>query len=143
MILDISFDGLGDNLAYSTLPERCAEKGEKFYLHSSVQHLLKTNPEVFELIWKSNPYFKGFSNKMYDSGGRFHKTDSNSDKSVVWQLERLNGFSPKNKYPKIYCNLQKIKELENATIIDLNSFHYYKALIAKKNNSLVVNPAAF
>ena len=132
MICDVWYFGLGDSLAFSTLPERCHEKGVEFYLHERVkQHFLQNNnPEIFDLVWRSNPYFKGFTTDSPNAGNT--QKSKVSDYSIVWQFEKLHGFNPVNHYPKIYCKLKKLKEFENATVIDLNSFHFYKQYSSQK-----------
>jgi len=133
MILDVRYFGLGDSLAFSTLPERCHENSIDFYLYEQTKQHFKpdNNPEIFDLVWKYNPYFKGFSKEEINAGN-IYKSSDKSTKSIVWQFEELHGFIPKNHYPKIYCKLENIKELENSVVIDLNSYHFYKQYCNKK-----------
>ncbi len=138
MILDIRYFGLGDSLVFSTIPERCAEKGIDFYLsESSRQHFTPSgNPQVFDIVWKSNPYFKGFSDGKI-TGGNMYKSKESVTESIVYQMERLHGFSPVNKYPKIYIELEKIPELENVTLVDVNCFAIYEEMW--RNRDLLVS----
>lgn len=119
MICNIRYNGLGDSLAFSTLPERCHEAGIDFYLSTKSKNLHDSNPQVFDLVWKSNPYFKGFSYDPINAGSQY-KSKTTTKESIVYQFERMHGFTPKNKYPKIYVELEKLPELKEITIIDLN-----------------------
>jgi len=134
MILLVRYFGLADSLAFSTIPERCNEKGIKFYLSESTRQHFEPggNPEVFDVIWKSNPFFCGFLDGKIN-GGNMYKSNKRRTESMIYQMERLHGFKPKNIYPKIYCKLGKIKELENTLVIDLNSYHLYKVYCSKKD----------
>lgn len=132
MILDIRWNGLGDSLAFSTLPECCNTKGIDFYLHKSVKALLENNQQVFDLVWRSNPYFKGFSDEKVNGGNMF-KSKTSTKESIVYQMERLHGFNPVNKYPKIYIHLKDMPEVKDITLIDLNSHAVRKELWEKRD----------
>lgn len=136
MVCNIRYNGLGDSLAFSTLPERCHEAGIDFYLSNTSKNLHDPNPQVFDLVWKSNPYFKGFSDDPINAGSKY-KSATSLEESIVYQFERMHGFAPKNKYPKIYAHLQKLPELENITIVDINSFAISKELW--RNRDLLVS----
>ena len=132
MICDIRYNGLGDSLAFSTLPERCHEAGIDFYLHNRVQKLHERNTQVFDIVWKFNPYLKGFSGENINAGNIF-KSKTSTTESIVYQFERMHGFNPVNKYPKIYIELKEIPEIKNITLIDLNSFAICKELWEKRD----------
>jgi hypothetical protein len=132
MILDISFNGLGDSLAFSTLPERCHENGIDFYLSNSVRKLHERNTQVFDIVWKANPYFKGFSDGEINAGNMY-KSKTSLEESIVYQMERMHGFNPINKYPKIYIELKEMPEIKDITLIDLNSFAVCKELWEKRD----------
>jgi len=133
-VLEIIYHGLGDSLAWSTLPERYGS----LCLHESYKDLIRSNPEIYDLIWKPNPYFLGFSNKVPNIGNRFSKTKRCFPQSVTWQLERLHGFIPKSKYPKLYLDLKYAPN--GMTIIDLNcrrNFLYFKSIINVLKDNII------
>ncbi|MEK9767534.1 MAG: hypothetical protein VW683_01325 [Betaproteobacteria bacterium] len=109
------FGGLGDNLMFSTLPERFAEIGKDFYIY-------KKNPfrnnEIKELVWDMNPYVKGYDTSpnigFQRTGNPYIPKADNQIKSV----EIHHGFEPKNEYGKIYYEPKELSDLEDKVIID-------------------------
>jgi len=55
-ILYVNYGGLGDHLAFSTLPEVCDKNGYDFYLSDKTKF---RDNEIFQLIYNINPFFKG------------------------------------------------------------------------------------
>jgi len=53
IIISQPWGGLGDNLQYSTLPELFSKKGYDVYISNNNK---VRNNEIFDLIWKMNPY---------------------------------------------------------------------------------------
>ena len=45
--------GLGDNLAYSNLPQLYSQAGKEFYI-SRFNYV--RNKEIYDLVWKRNPF---------------------------------------------------------------------------------------
>lgn len=62
LIFKLEFVGLGDNLFYSALPRLQKEQGLADKDHLSDQSNFY-NPQLFDLVWKSNPYLDGLSDK--------------------------------------------------------------------------------
>jgi len=56
IIISQPWGGLGDNLHYSTLPELFSNKGYDVYISNNNK---VRNSEIFDLVWKMNPYIKG------------------------------------------------------------------------------------
>lgn len=133
-IFGIKHHGLGDSLAMSTLPERLTkEHGQecKFY-EPDIKNF--KNREIFDLVWKRNPYIKGLSNTYPNSGCTAGGTPSDAN-TVVWHMERLHGLFPENQIPRIYYDPTFLPEINGVTIIDINSFHYLKGI--KKNKEKI------
>lgn len=143
-ILHQPWGGLGDNLQYSTLPERFSELGYEVYI--SDKNACR-NFEIFELVWKLNPYVKGISSESANIGESFFvknvviKIKNNktgkivdkvasmhsrykraySNKSIIYNQEALHGFDPKNETPKIYYKPKTIHDFQDKIFIDLSA----------------------
>lgn len=65
IIISQEWGGLGDNLQYSILPELYSNEGYDVYISSNNNC---RNNEIFEIVWKSNPYIKGVSLKKPNAG---------------------------------------------------------------------------
>ena len=131
-IFGIKHHGLGDSLAFSTIPERLSKEHSKscFFYDQDINSF--KNKEIYGLVWGMNPYIKGVTNIYPNCGGNIGGTPSD-EHTVVWHFEKLHGLEPKNETPKIYYEPKIIDELKDVTIIDLNSFHYYKAISENKD----------
>jgi len=131
-IFGIKHHGLGDSLAFSTIPQRFTEeKGLNCYFYEyDIQNF--KNKEIYNLVWGMNPFIKGITNIYPDSGGNIGSTKSD-EHTVVWHFERLHGLEPKNEIPKIYYEPKVLEELKEYTIIDVNSFHYYKKIFENRH----------
>lgn len=132
-VFGIKHHGLGDSLAFSHLPERFTkESGEQCYFYENdISHF--KNQEIYNLVWAMNPYMKGLTDIRPNSGGVIGTSIVKDSKTVVWNYEIKHGFKPKNLCPKIYYEPKEIEKLKDVTIIDLNSFHYYKAILQNRH----------
>lgn len=112
--------GLGDHLQYSTLPEEFSKLGKDFYLH---KNCLYRNKEIYELIWKLNPYVKGFSEEPPNAGEEHFCNNKivPSNSNYIHFIESRNGITSNNKFPKIYYKPKLIPELQNVCLIDMGS----------------------
>jgi len=122
MVLLLKWGGLGDSLAFSTLPELCYKNNMDFYLSSQSKNIFRNN-EIFDLVWKHNPYFKGFSDKA-PNAGNIHISNSgrkNDNDSIVQCFETIYFKESVNKYPRIYYDFKYIEKYKNYTIVDLTS----------------------
>ena len=107
--------GLGDHLALSTLPEEFTKLGHDVYIHNNY---LVRNDEIFNLVWGMNPFIRGFSDQMPNSGHIFSHAPNGS---IPWMkhIEMLNGINSNNLSPRIYRNHNIIDSLQNKTILNL------------------------
>ena len=120
IIISQPWGGLGDNLQYSTLPELFSKKGYDVYISNNNK---VRNNEIFDLIWKMNPYIKGISN---DNQGiiiganiqnRWPKAEYNY--FFIHRIEIGHGHLATNLYPKIYYLPKNIVEYSKFTVIDI------------------------
>lgn len=121
-ILFQPWGGLGDNLQFSTLPEKFSKLGYEVYI--SDKNIYR-NSEIYELVWKLNPYIKGISTEKHNIGEtgiyrRIHQT-----KSIVYNQEACHGIEPENEIPKIYYKPKTIDEFQDKIFVDLSSKSNY------------------
>mgnify|MGYP001810084150 CR=1 FL=1 len=112
--------GLGDNLLYSTLPEKFAAIGKKFYVSS--QNVVR-NQSTFDLVWGRNPYVHGVIDAPVNAGDRSYAQYASSPKilNIISRIEAAHGFDPSGLVPKLYFQPKFIEELADKIIIDVNS----------------------
>ena len=125
-ILYVNYGGLGDHLVFSTLPEMCNKNGYDFYL--SDRCVFRDN-QIFELVWKLNPFFKCISDEEPNCGHDGY-TDISSgydlNLSSHRNFEIKIGFvdsltENQSEYPIIYYTPNNMVEYNNYILIDLNS----------------------
>jgi hypothetical protein len=116
VILNPGWPGLGDALQFSTLPEQFwVQKRKPTFLHEDYS---PSNPQISSLVWLSNPYIAGVSDKSANAG---HVIEySNPTGNFISNWEYLHGLSPVNLEPKIYVQTTPLVG-DNLTVIDLNS----------------------
>jgi hypothetical protein len=123
--------GLGDHLIYTTLPELYSKLGYKVYISS--KSVYRTD-EMYDLVWKLNPYIEGISD-LPRNAGRYkfleclfddkgpceikNKTSGNFIKDIEMLHGLTNGY---RKYPVLYYKPKLINELENVLLYDTKSF---------------------
>ncbi len=127
IVVDLEFGGIGDCLAYSTLPKLLNEKYNiNFYLSRRSINVFR-NIDNFKLCFEMNPYFKGFSDdrevftmKSFESEKTLWTFFSDKDcESVIERLERQ--FDVKGSgLPTIYYKPRKMEEYYNIILIDKN-----------------------
>ncbi len=116
IVLSSYYGGLGDNLAYSTLPEEFfKQKNIKVYCSKLANF---RNKEIYKLLWKDNPYVFGNSKKK----NTMDITSNGFDKkfNIIQNYEKSHGLKVKNKYPKIYYRPKK-KNLKKIFLVDISS----------------------
>jgi hypothetical protein len=118
VVIHQPWGGLGDNLAFSTLPELFAAQGVQSFI--STRNVLR-NPEIHQLVWGHNPFIRGHSEEEPNAGGCAPFNEFPKRITFLERIELAHGFEPKNKYPKIYYRPNKRPELENAVLMDLTS----------------------
>ncbi len=110
--------GLGDNLQFSTLPEIFSKLGYEVYISDKNAY---RNPDIFELVWKLNPYVKGISNEQPNIGEIGIYKRIHTKKSIVYNQEACHGLIPENEIPKIYYTPKIITEFKNKIFVDLSA----------------------
>jgi hypothetical protein len=119
-IISQPYGGLGDNLAYSTLPERLAEHGVDCYISDKNTY---RNNDVKELVL-SNPFIKGISDKTANAGeinGDIFDKSLPISFGFIERIEISHGLKPTNHRPIIYYKPQSIPSLSNKVLIDIGS----------------------
>jgi hypothetical protein len=121
IIISQPWGGLGDNLAFSTLPELYSNNGDEVYI--SVNNCVR-NSEIFDLVWKNNPYIKGICNDeegLVIGGNMGHMWPPDSQNEYfMHRIEIAHGFLKTNFYPKIYYTPKYIPDIQNDILIDLS-----------------------
>jgi len=121
-IFSQTWGGLGDNLCFSTLPERYNEIGIDFYLYEGNKY---RNEEIYDLVWGHNPFVKGITSETpnigANVGGVYFRKKGFYGENFSEVIETTHGFKPKNKYPVIYYKPKLIASLQYKTIINLTS----------------------
>jgi len=116
-ILFQPWGGLGDNLQYSTLPEKFAEIGDETYI--SDRNVYR-NPQTYDLVWKSNPFVKGISSEKDNAGSCKKYCRCFGKKTIIWNWEYLHGLTPSNEIPKVYYKPKTIESLKGVVLVDLS-----------------------
>jgi hypothetical protein len=124
-ILYIDFGGLGDHLAFSTIPEICHKSGYELYLSNKTKF---RDNQIFELVWKLNPFFKGMTDDEPNCGHNGYTNLENYDysESIHRNYEVKIGLGSTklehgSKYPIIYYTPNNMSEYNDFILIDLNS----------------------
>jgi hypothetical protein len=109
--------GLGDNLQFSTLPELYAAKGHKVYISKDNVY---RNPEIYDLVWKSNPFVSGISDGPPNAGS-CRGTDGTANYFLT-NIEQAHGlYDGYRKYPIVYYTPKLIPSLESCLLYDPTS----------------------
>ena len=127
-ILYQPWGGLGDNLQFSTLPEMFSKLGYEVYISDKNAY---RSVEIFDLVWKLNPYIKGISNESPNIGdiGTYQRV--HSQKSIIYNQESCHGINAENEIPKIYYIPKIINEFQDKIFVDLSA---KSSLPIKPNN---------
>ena len=121
-VIFVDCGGLGDNLQFSTLPEGFkVEKGEDSYIHINSQF---RNPEIYELVWESNPYVLGRSENPPNAGNPRHGPHTENIGIRGW--EELHGITPNDGYPKIYKEIENQYGYEDVVLVDFSCQTHYQ-----------------
>ena len=118
IIISQPWGGLGDNLQFSTLPKLYSEMGHDVYISSRNTY---RNLEIYDLVWKLNPYVKGIIDSE-PNAGECKGYQIGEDTQFIKNIERMHGFhnSP-NKYPIIYYKPKRIESMATTVIYDMTS----------------------
>lgn len=120
IILYQRYIGLGDTLQFSTLPERYAKLGYKVYVSSKNNY---RNQEIFDLVWKHNPYVEGVSDAEPNAGDVvYNKINFFYDNwAVEWEV--AHGFTDNfTTYPKVYYPPKYLEDISNVVFYDMNAY---------------------
>lgn len=118
IIIHQPWGGLGDNLQYSTLPELFSKKGHDVYI--SIENKVR-NQEIFDLVWRKNPYVKGISSDTPNAGEskNWNWPSEEQNEYSMHRIEMSHGFEKTNFFPKIYYVPQNVPQISNDILIDL------------------------
>ena len=111
--------GLGDTLAFSTLPEEFYKQlGAKTYILKSTKF---SNQEIYDLVFGCNPFVNGFKEGPWNAGDPPDLQFKNIENNIIKNVELQNGLIPRNIYPKIYYEPKYKNNLSNSLLVDINS----------------------
>ena len=118
-IIYVSNGGLGDNLSFSTLPEEFSKQNkEKTFVHLDSKF---RNKEIYDLVWRCNPFVKGKSQKKANAGSSLlNLINYPKNFNVIQNVEFFHNLNVKNKYPKVYYKPKKIKNLKKVFLVDIS-----------------------
>lgn len=114
-ILYSPYGGLGDNLQFSTLPEQISKKGEEFYIHKNSAY---RNQEIFDLVWKHNPFCKGVSEEQPNIDTNIV---SSNNLGHINTLEQNNSCELTDGLPKIYYKPNFLQNLSDMCVVNLSA----------------------
>jgi len=117
IVISQPWGGLGDNLQFTTLPELYSKLGYKVYISSKNAY---RNPEIYDLVWKLNPFISGVSDLPPNAGEcRGYRIRT---MNYMKNLELAHGLTDGcSEYPIIYYKPNLIPDLSNALIYDVTS----------------------
>lgn len=121
IIIEQPWGGLGDNLQYTTLPELYTTLGYEVYISSKNAY---RNPEIYDLVWKLNPFIKNISDETPNAGAckYFEGLHKSISEHSIRNIEYAHGITfGSEKYPKIYYNPKVIQDLSNTLILDITN----------------------
>ena len=118
IIISQPWGGLGDNLQFTTLPELYSKLGYKVYISSTNAY---RNPEIYDLVWKLNPYVEGISDKP-ENAGACKNYRNNPEYSFIKNVELQHGLTNGYRdYPVLYYEPKIIQDLSNVVLYDVTS----------------------
>jgi hypothetical protein len=115
--------GTGDNLLYSTLPERFSKLGYDVWL--DVDNTMR-NGDMETMIWERNPYVRGRTDRKPNAGyvnhGRFYALANTLPVGAIEAMERAHGLPPPYSIaPKIYYTPRNCGDLSRYVLADFNA----------------------
>ena len=135
VVISQPWGGLGDNLQYTTLPPLFVEKGFDVYISSANTY---RNPEIFDLVWKLNPFIKGVINAPGNAGGC--RGLQNKVNHFMRNTELAHGLdNGKEDYPLIYYTPKFITDLSSCILFDSTSISAsFTDVFLKKNFQSII-----
>lgn len=129
IVVQIAFGGLGDSLAFTTLPRLLKEiYNVDFYLSKETKKVFR-NDDIKKLCFEMNPFFKGFKESdtifrfksfISDRSLRAILTDKGGDPVLV-QLEKQFGLVGLGR-PELYYTPKQLPGYEHTLLCDINWF---------------------
>lgn len=128
IIANLAFGGIGDCLAFSTLPRLLKEKYDvDFYLSSRSLDVIRQK-DTYKLCFEMNPYFKGVSDEdevftvksfVSEISLKSFFTDREGE-NIIEKLERQ--FKVKGKgIPELYYKPKLLEEYQHIVLVDENT----------------------
>ena len=144
IVFKLEYGGLGDHLFYSALPRILKEQGlaEKVYLSDQSNF---RNPQIFDLIWKNNPYLNGISDQPPTP---LQDNPASKQTKIVNLIFEKFGITADQEIPvEVYPKLEVNPALEG-NYIDLNYVSFVGAfswldkigVYRQYPNHVIVNP---
>jgi len=118
--------GLGDALQFSTLPEEFSKQQErKTYIVADAPF---RNEGIYDLVWDKNPFVHGKKFGDWNAGDLptipYRENgflEENGTGNMIPNWEKFHGLKPTNKYPKVYYEPEKDKDVKDLIIVDFTS----------------------
>lgn len=129
IVVDLQFGGIGDCLAFSTLPRLLKEQfGVDFYLSKSSFSTVR-QADTLKLCFELNPYFKGFSDEADTFSVRNFEVEKSlgtflldrPGENVIERSERQFGLVNGRGRPEIYYQPQHLADYAETILIDPNT----------------------
>jgi hypothetical protein len=124
-ILYVRWGGLGDHLAFSTLPEEFSKHNFEFYISDKSEF---RSQEIYDLVWGTNPYVKGFTSEEPNCGhlenwGCLTREIIEFDPNISMHknIESFYEIDSNSDYPRIYYKPKDYIEYNDYILVDLNS----------------------
>ena len=137
------FNGAGDILQLSTLPERLSKEGHTVNLYKGSKVNPFRNPELKKFFWDRNPYIKGETTESWTCGDIPGLPYKNTTNAFISNWEAMFGLKPPyNELPIIYYEPKIIPGIEG--IIELSSItlKYNKEDIIAKVQEIITESGA-
>jgi hypothetical protein len=119
MVIEIPYPGIGDHLFYSPLPELLTQNNICKDVFVSSKSAFRT-PEMYDLIWGSNPFIRGRIDEFGWSNTGFRPEGGNFLDGIVYQF---SGVIPKlgSTTPKLYLETKRpVEPASPYLILDFN-----------------------
>jgi hypothetical protein len=120
VVISQPWGGLGDNLQFSTLPERFAELGLPVFI--SDQNATR-NREIHDLVWARNPHVRGVSPLPPNAGSCRGDAFAGLPPftNFISRVEESHGLAPRNLLPKLYYAPRPRPDVADLVLIDVRS----------------------
>lgn len=117
-VITEQWGGLGDALAYSTLPESFFRYfGKKTYVSNFYN---ARNAEIARLVWGCNPYVVGWSSQAPNAGSAV-AYEWLEGQTFIENVETSHGLPAMNTRPKVYYQPKQNPILRDKFLIDLSA----------------------